>query len=233
MTVSSQGEQSQGRTGLQQNWQKGPHIAVDGAEKYSRFVRLMRISLPILAISITLLVVIYALVGRPKTQVSLTFAGIDQFEGELAMIKPRFTGLDIENRYFDVLANRAVRQVEDPNKITLDLVDAKITRGGKDLLALTADEGILQSLEGNLQLDSNVVIATPDGHRFTTERVLAQLNDGIIRGDQPIVGDGPAGFVRADSFEVLRDHQSVHLKGNVRMKIDMSFMVKSDDESDN
>lgn len=213
------------------DWYVRKEQSVESSERYTQFVNLMRIVLPVTALMITLIVVVYAMVVRPNTQVALTFSGVDQFEGDLTMTNPRFTGLDAEERFFDVTASMARRDDENSDLVTLENVTAAITHEGEDFLSVTAEHGSIDASVGALELGPNVQISLKDGHEFTTEGVRAQLKDGIIEGMRPIKGFGPIGSFSADSFEVSKKDRSFKLIGRVRMRLNTSYLL-DDEETD-
>lgn len=214
------------------DWYVRKEQPVDTSERYSQYVKLMRIALPVTALIITLIVVVYAMVVRPNTQVALTFSGVDQFEGDLSMTNPRFTGLDAESRFFDVTASVARRDDENSDMVALENVTAAITHEGEEFLSVTAEHGSIDASVGALELGPNVQITLNDGHEFTTEGVRARLKDGIIEGMKPITGFGPIGSFSADSFEVSKEDRSFKLVGRVRMRLDTSYLLDKKADGD-
>lgn len=210
------------RDGIGAEWEARQSSTLAGAEKYSRFVHMMRLALPAFALTITLIVVFYSVLLPSDRSSALRFFDLDAFEGELSMVNAHFAGLDIEDRYFEVIAAKAVRSEMDEKTIFLNKIDATVTKDKKMLMHFNAKQGTLRSRDSQLVIGPSVTISFPEGYQMVTAHTFADLNLGVIEGDKPIEGTGPVGIVRADSFRILNKDRIIRLEGNVRMSLDVS-----------
>ncbi|MEL6757564.1 MAG: hypothetical protein AAFP81_14125, partial [Pseudomonadota bacterium] len=58
-----------------------------------------------------------------------------------------------------------------------------------------------------------------EGYEFTTTAARVFVQDGRIEGLEPLSGNGPLGYVRADSYEIEDEGDRVIFRGNVDLTI--------------
>ncbi|TNE59633.1 MAG: hypothetical protein EP340_02215 [Alphaproteobacteria bacterium] len=213
---------SKGR--IAETWRQIPASTMHGAERHSKFVYIMRLTLPILAVGLIAIVLIYSVAYKPNIQRVLEYPITGTGLGTVSMEKPHLTGLDALGRYVVVSAKSAERLAEDPDTVTLKAVNAQISKNSEVLLDLRASAGQVFSAIDTLEFGPPVAIDLPDGYSFTTDRVEIQMKNGIIRGTEPIRGDGPIGKISADSFKINRKDDVFQLQGNVHITVDMAYM---------
>ncbi len=201
-------------------WQSRETTGLDRAERHSRFVFIMRLILPILAVGIVMVVVIYSVAYKPNIQRIFEYPAGQTGSGRVSMVNPKLTGLDIEDRYFTVTAKEAVRQADAPDDIVLRLLDVEISKDGAELLKLHAARGTAHTKTNQMVFGPLVQIDLPQGYSFQTDSTLVDMDKAIIRGDDPIHGEGPVGKISANRYEITKDEGIVILSGNVRLSVD-------------
>lgn len=215
---------SKGR--IAETWRQIPASTLHGAERHSKFVYFMRLTLPILAVGLIAIVLIYSVAYKPNIRIAFDYPGGGAGLGSVSMEEPHLTGLDALDRYIVVSAKSAERLAEDPDTVTLKTVSADISKNDELLLDLRASAGQVFSAINTLEFGPLVEIDLPGGYSFVTDRVEVQLKNGIIRGTEPIRGTGPIGKISANSFKVNRKDDVFQLQGNVHISVDMSYMSK-------
>lgn len=200
-------------------WQARTPSTLEGAERYSRFVRVMRITLPLAAFGLITLVIVFSIANKPKVHIATTFKSQEETAGFVSMTAPRFNGLDIDGRYYVITADEAVRPAGQADRIELSRVHAEIKENGEARLALNADKGTVDADAGHLTFGPAVWVDLQDGFTLETDHAFADLNNGIISGSTPVSGESPFGTFSADQFEMVRANQSVSLTGHVRLTI--------------
>jgi lipopolysaccharide export system protein LptC len=213
------------------HWDASASTSLVGAERHSRFVFIMRLTLPILAMGIVTIVLIYSVAYKPNIQRVLDYRPVGLGTGAISMTNPRLTGLDVEDRYFVVTAREANRLPEDPERVTLIALDASVTEQEEAVLSLKAARGLVDSESNRVIFGPLVQIELPDGYSFQTDQTFVDMDNGIIEGRAPIHGIAPFGNLTADGFKVEKENNLVQLIGNVHLTIDMSHMTKSEKDS--
>jgi lipopolysaccharide export system protein LptC len=188
--------------------------------RYSRFVGLMRFLLPTIALFMVGLVVLWPqIVGGIGTIMPMVAS--EKFAGAEAMLmrKPRYVG-ETENREpYEVVASTAVVDPEEPDKILLDGLDARLERMDDANVRLLASDGIYDRSKSQLDLSGEVELLTEDGYRFETSEARIRLDRGRVDGDRPISGAGPTGTLQADRFVIRDGGDLMRFDGNVRVVV--------------
>ena len=185
-----------------------------------RFVGLMRLVLPGVAIGLIVLVVAW-----PKIfgDVAGTIAPSGLFGGfsvtePMRMRHPRYLGTDADGgRPYEVVADQALVDPSDPDRITLEKMHATTRGDTGGLITLDADDGLYQRAVGRLDLANDVQLTIPDGTRFTTQKATIMLTERHAWGDRPVHGVGRRGTLDADAFSIERGGDVAHFSGNVRV----------------
>lgn len=209
---------SSNQTG-QDEWQARIPSTLAGAERYSRFVRTMRIVLPLGAFGIVLLVIAFSVTHKPKVQIATTYQSREETAGYVSMTAPRFNGLDIDGRYYVVTADEAIRPAGVKDRVELSRVHAEVKEDGQARLALNADRAIVDADTSQLTFGPTVWVDLQDGFTLETDHAFADLSSGTIEGNTPVRGISPFGTFSADRFEMARATQIVRLVGNVRFTV--------------
>lgn len=142
---------------------------------------------------------------------------IDQLAGDdvVTMVNARFTGRNIAGDAYVITAEAAQRRRADPSVINLTsprLVDDKGTE-------VSAPVGVYYQNAEYLDLFQAVRVRDRDGYEFTTTAARVFIQEGRVRGLEPLSGTGPLGDVRADSYEIEDDGDRIIFRGNVDLTI--------------
>jgi lipopolysaccharide export system protein LptC len=179
--------------------------ALDRAHlRHSRFVGLMKLLLPALAIAIVALILAWPEGKGARKRFRVDFAAGPSQEAEsLRMVRPRFTGVDGEGRPFTVTAEVATRIAPQSDLVGLERPEADITLTRGAWVALKASEGTYNQATQELELRRQVDLFHDAGYEFHTTKALLGLKDGTARGDEPVEGQGPFGRLTAQGFRIL------------------------------
>lgn len=133
----------------------------------------------------------------------------------VTMLNPRFNGRDANDQPFVITAATAKQRRGDKQAVDLNspvLEDAMGT-------VVSAAEGVYDRSSRTLSLDGDVELLDVNGYRFTSESATMYVQDNRIEGDTPLVGGGPLGQVRADTYKVVDGGAKIELIGNVWTRI--------------
>jgi lipopolysaccharide export system protein LptC len=205
-------------------WATQRRASATEVRRYSRFVVIMKRILPLAAAALLAAVVAYSLQSRQPDQakLTLTFAQLGIVNNDLAMVKPRLTGVDGSGNPFVVTADKAVQYAHDPNRALLDNVEADLTLRDGNWLNATAPQGLLDAphaanqkcakttCPANQLLDmwGPIAVFSDNGYEIHTTFAHVDMGRGIVRGSKFVRGQGPMGTFYADSF-VFKFHGHV------------------------
>jgi lipopolysaccharide export system protein LptC len=199
------------------DWTIATRSSLLSARRYSVFVKFMKGALPLAALGLSLAVIAYVLQPRENGRMALTFEKLGKVENDLAMIKPRLTGVDDQGLPFVVTALSASQVSRGSDSVELNDVTADISLKDGTSLHVTAGKGIVDTKSHTMKLSAGIHLTTTDGYDARTASADADLKAGTIRGAQPIEADGKFGHISAQRFAMNRDKRQLLFTGRVRM----------------
>lgn len=186
--------------------------------RYSRFVTLMRIALPLTAGAIIALVIAWPqLSHKPKSYPLGISKVITQDAGGQQIINPRFSSTDSKQQPFNLTADRATRQKENPNIVDLILPKADLTSQSGSWMALSAKFGLFNRNSEVLKLRDSVNLFHDSGYELRTTIAKIDLAEGTAEGAVPISGHGPDGTVQAEGFRILGHGKTMIFTGKSKI----------------
>lgn len=196
-------------------WTARPRGTMLDAERYSRFVAVMKRALPITALVLLAAVAVYIFQPRQQERVAMTFERVNEVANDLAMIKPHLSGSDADGNPFVVTADRAIQQGRNSRKAKLENVDADMMLDQNRWLNARAANGLFDADAKTLVLDGGISVFSDNGYELHTKSAHFNLSRGLVRGEQKVTGQGPLGTLSADTFEVDKTRQQIRLRGHV------------------
>jgi lipopolysaccharide export system protein LptC len=201
----------------QRNWSSRTRISADQTQRYSQFVTLAKRGLLIAAGVLIAAVLVYSLQPRQRQQFTMSFQRLGIVNNDLAMIKPRLTGVNEEGDPYVVTAAEAIQDHADAQRAQLANIEADVTLKDGSWVGATAPHGLLNAAARTLVLTGAVAIYSDKGYEAHTTAAHVDMGTGMIVGSKAVAGQGPLGNFRADRFKIDRDNSVVYLYGNVRM----------------
>jgi lipopolysaccharide export system protein LptC len=201
------------------DWSARPRATMLDAERYTRFVTLMKRVLPIAALVLLAAVAVYVFQPRQQDRMAMTFERVGEVANDLAMINPRLSGSDAKGNPFVITADRAIQLGRSSRRARLENVDADMTLDKQRWLNATAANGVFDADAKTLVLDGGISVYSDNGYELHTRSAHFDLGKGLVRGRQKVTGQGPMGTMRADSFVVDKAARQILLRGNVHTTI--------------
>ncbi len=193
------------------------HVAV-ASGRYSRFVGLMKLVLPMSAASLAVLVIAWPYLTKGQAGLPIAFSSIKIDEDDsIFMTNARYFGSDANEQPFTVVADTVNRQIDDPDTVQFTLPRAEIQLEDGAWMALVADRGTLYQAEQTLTLEGAVSIFSDEGYQFHTESAQIDLRTSVAHGSDPVAGEGPLGFLKAEGFRLDRGDGTLRFEGGVRL----------------
>lgn len=188
--------------------------------RYSRFVGIMKLVLPITAAILVGLVIAWPDSDPRRGGLGLTFADVDVGkDGEVGMTRVRYVGVDRKNHPYVVTAGRVLPKSKDAQHLALQELQADITLENGRWVTLIAAEGLYDRERETLQLDGAVDIYSDDGLELHTHSAFVDFASGLASGQNPVQGQGPFGLLRAKSFQLFDNGQRIVFSGGVTLTV--------------
>ena len=206
-------------------WRISPRATLLSARRYSVFVKFMKGALPMAALALAVLVLVYVMQPRETGRMALTFERLGRVEGDLAMVKPRLSGTDDDGLPFLVSAASAVQEQRGSDRVRLEGVVADISLKDGGALHLTATKGVVDTKRHLLDVSGGIHVTSQDGYDARTASAKADLKAGTLHGESHIEAQGKFGRITADSFALNRESRQLRFSGNVQMLLHNSDSI--------
>ncbi len=186
--------------------------------RYSRFVVLLKVALPIGAAALVVFVVAWPYLTGPEDGFHLSFSEVEvSAQKGVHMTNVRFFNSDGDNQPLTVTAEQVMQDNDDPDIVRFIMPAADIQLANGMWLALTARQGALHRTNRTLSLVGSVNLFSDEGYELRTEQVEFDLRTQSVAGNTPVEGQGPLGVFSADGFHLDRTGRSIHFEGRVHM----------------
>jgi lipopolysaccharide export system protein LptC len=198
--------------------------------RYSRFVRTMRVALPLGALALFVLLLAWPRLHGPESDVIRPVADAVDLErdGRVRLDHPRYVGEGSGSRGFRVEAEAARVDPVSPRRIELEHMRAELPARDDRDVAVEAGRAIYDREDGILDLEGGIDVVTEDGYRLRTEAAKIAIGAGLLRTLSPVTGSGPRGELVADRLEVSESGNVLRFSGNVRARLPVAAGAEAD-----
>lgn len=192
-----------------------PGAARAAADRHSRRVRRLKILLPSAAAAIVLGIVAVAWV-QARLQGVLDVKNVLFSKDGLTMVEPHLSGR-AEGRAYDVSAQRAFQNLQNPKIIGLEGIDGRIEMADGSWTKIESANGRYDGTREWLNLDGAVRVTASNGWNATSEHAEADLSNGHIFTRSAVRIVGRNGTIDAEAVDVSDGGHHIRFTGNVRM----------------
>lgn len=188
------------------------------AQRHSRRVRFLKFALPVGGVlSIVLLIVAYVVSQFALPSIDPGEARV--MDGKLVMNNPKISGTDSQNRPYSLTALRAVQDAEKPTRVTLENIEGSLTIDEDNSAAVSAGQGIYDSIAKTLDLSGKVAVDTKDGMSLRLEGASIDIEAGTLKTDQSVSIDTGRAQITAQSLTVADKGKTIIFENNVKMTL--------------
>ena len=176
-------------------------VRIDG--RYSRFVGMMKMLLPAVALALTAAVFAWPSEFEEAGRLEIAFVEAKGKEADrLTMLNPRYLGTDAEQRPFVVTAKIAEQDPKDQRRVSLSEVQADMSDGNVHTMVVTHDGSTIEVFVDDL---INPLISVPwdfaTGGTYIGGAPVGGLN--LINGDSAYLGFTAGTGGAAENHDVL------------------------------
>lgn len=197
------------------DWSARARSTAFDAGRYTKFVNRMRRVTALSAFAVVFAVLGFFFVARAPRQLQLSYEKMGTLENDLAMVKPRLSGVDAKGNPFVITAKIAVQDAKNPKHATLQTLEADLTTPQGWLNARAAHGDVDMDVKW-LKLAGGLDVFTDTGYALHTAAAEVDLKRNIVQGNVAVSGQGPLGEMRADSFRYDHVAGLLTLKGHVQ-----------------
>lgn len=186
------------------------------ARRYSHRVRGLKLVLPIVgAILIFGFVAVAMTTHHLKTPFGI--ATIDLTDGQVVMDSPKLNGFTASDSAYEIVADRALQDLNDPKKVVLEKIGATLTLTDGNVVSVKANNGKFDIEGENLNLNSGVNVHMSSGYDAELDNAVIDIKTGVLKSDDPVFIKAEIGEIRADSIIVRDNGNFIFFEDRVRM----------------
>lgn len=190
---------------------------------YGRFVGVMKVLLPTVAIILITLVFAWPHLTEQDGRFRIGPVAISAEDAEnFRMLNARYTGVDRKSRPYAITANSAEQQTADARVVNLASPKADILLSNQSWIALTAEDGIFDRESQILELTGAVNLFHDSGYEFHTTSAIFDLMAGDAIGQEQVTGQGPFGQLTAEGFRIHNQGERIELVGQARIVVHLN-----------
>jgi lipopolysaccharide export system protein LptC len=185
--------------------------------KWSRFVRRMRLILPVIALALFAVVFVWSDVQRNNILPSIDAAKMPTNVGQNELVNPRFESVDEKNQPFTITAKRAVQNKSDEQLVMMDepLGDMKLNSGEK--ISVRADRGSFRQDSKILLLRGKVQLDHDKGYQLETEELDIDLMQNTALSKVDVAGHGPDATLSSKGLEGSSENGRIVFNGPAKL----------------
>jgi len=198
-------------------WRPREAAVAESVAQYSRFVGIMKLSLPIVAGLLLLLIVVLPLLRRETDRFQVGSATINAKDGTLSMTNARYYGTDDKGQPYNVTAAGVLQKSARDEAIDLNAPKAEITMNNGTWMSATASSGTYNREKQVLDLSGDVSLFHYSGNDIHTTEAQVRLKEGTVTGNGEVRGEGPVGSFNAKGFTYSKDDKKLRFTGPARL----------------
>jgi len=195
------------------------------ARRYSVFVKFMKGVLPLAALGLGVVVLVYVLQPREAGRMAMTFERLGRVQGDLTMVKPRLSGVSDDGMPYVITAAKAMQEAPASDMVRLDDIVADFNLKDSTALHLVAANGVVNTKSHVLQLSGGIRVVSQDGYEARMPSAAADLKAGTVHGENGIAAHGNMGQITAQRFALDRTTKQLRFFGNVHTLLNRASNV--------
>ncbi|MEE4316290.1 MAG: LPS export ABC transporter periplasmic protein LptC [Erythrobacter sp.] len=191
------------------------HFAAPGGS-HDRLVGFLARALPVLVGIVAALMVITPLSPRGEVSFLLDRNKVALIDERLSVDNAMYRGRDDKGRPFSLMAGEAVQRSSIEGLVRMrDLVAQMVLADGP--ARLSAGGGTYDIEAETVAVDGPVRLTANDGYSMVAQGVSVDLKARLMRGDQGVSGEVPAGTFSARAMRADLSARTLTLEGDARL----------------
>ncbi len=195
--------------------------SIEAAHRHARFVRLMRLMLPLAGVILIGLFVYLSGIFSPLPKPSIDLERVSLSKDKLQMDRPVIKGFSKASGAYRLTASSAYRKVIEPDKVYLDKVDADLTSKDGGRSRVNARNGVFDKKSNILKLEGNVRMKSDKGYVAVMNKATIAVKKGNLKTRSPVVVTLPSGTIRATGMEIFNKGERFVFHNRARMQLRM------------
>jgi lipopolysaccharide export system protein LptC len=193
--------------------------AYHAALVHSGWVRRLKVLLPLAAGVISLAFIGVAVV-RAYLPENLSIESARIENGKIVMERPAISGRNSDGISYSMIADRALQDIENPNKISLEDVKAAVPINDDVIARVTATGADFDRGADLLNLTAPFDVNLSNGITARFQSARLDIPGGLMNTPDPVDISTKGGSILADSLKITDKGHTITLIGQVRVHLD-------------
>ncbi|MDQ0314113.1 LPS export ABC transporter periplasmic protein LptC [Amorphus orientalis] len=186
------------------------------ARRHTRFVKTLRVLLPLGGMAIVALIFGTAIV---KSFLPVGVGTLNVTSEGLEMNDPNLAGRLNDGRAYKVSAARAMQSFSDTSRITLTDLVATLKASEDQDITVNSRGGLFDTDDEWLTLSDGIVLTTTDGYRADLSSARLDFRNGSMVSDEPVAIGSEKFDLTANSLDVQEEGKVVRFVGDVHLTL--------------
>ncbi len=183
------------------------------ADRYSRMVAWLKVSLPLLALGILSTLFLISRVVDPPATIPFADAEVQERLNNQQATNSYFSGISAGGDEIEIIADKVQGAQTETGTNLVENVDVKVDYVSGLQATLSADQALVNIAEDRTRLTGNVKIVTSQGYVLLSDLMLVRMSSPEMESPGPVQGDTPVGTIDAGAmhFFVPEGHEKSQL----------------------
>lgn len=177
-----------------------PQTAQAYNPRYSRFIRWMRLVLPLVALAIATVVFAWSNMNDDNI-IPVQNAEAPRSIGKNELLNPRFESKDDKKQPYTITASRALQGETNEDLVILEEPLADIMLNNGSWVAIKAEQGAFRQDNQRLLLRGSVELFHDKGYQIQTAQLHVDMDKNTAWSETEVYGQGPAGTLEAKGLQ--------------------------------
>jgi lipopolysaccharide export system protein LptC len=189
------------------------------AARHSRVVRVLRKSLPVVAVLVLATYFISTRLNVTVGDVTASIDGMEVADGNLRMLNPTMKGADKKNGKYVVSADHADQDIKNPKIVKLHAIKADVSNPSGGWSRMQAVRGIFYTQAERLVMQDRITLATSAGVTGELKHATLDMKTQTLRSHQPVFFELSNGTVRANALTLRSSEKILVFRGKVAVHL--------------
>ncbi len=189
--------------------------------RYSKFVRRMRLILPLIALGIVAIIFTWGNMSEESFVSTKDPANAPKSIGKNELLNPRFESIDEKGQPFTITAKRALQGKENDNLVILEEPVGDMMLEGGSWIAIESDQGAFRQDNQRLLMRGNVRLFHDQGYQMSMEQLNIDMKGNTAWSETPVYGQGPEGTLSAQGLNADSNKEILIFTGPATLVLNM------------
>ncbi len=195
--------------------------------KYTKFVRTMRLALPIAAMVVVAILFLRSgvedklTIDAPQIDNQLDNNGIKERKiSQNELINPKFETMDKKNQPYKITADRALQGEKNKDLIMLEKPVGEMTMKDGERVTMQSKTGAYLQDSERFFLQGDVIVKHGDGYTIYSQEAHIDLNKNLAWSEKNIRGIGPEITINATGVKANGNTGEIIFKGPAELVLE-------------